>query len=162
MSAAEEVLERLRDRGWTLGVAESLTGGLLADAFVRVPGASSVLLGGVVAYATPLKHALLGVDAELLATRGPVDPDVAEQMADGVRRAVAVDGRPADVGLSTTGVAGPEGQGGKPPGTVWVGVALGERVRAHGATLAGDRASVRQQTVALALDVVLDALRRPE
>jgi nicotinamide-nucleotide amidase len=84
---AGRVLELLRSQGRTLAVAESLTGGLLADAFVRVPGASAVLLGGVVAYATPVKHTVLGVDADLLDREGPVDPEVARQMADGSRPA---------------------------------------------------------------------------
>ncbi len=159
---AGRVLELLRSQGRTLAVAESLTGGLLADAFVRVPGASAVLLGGVVAYATPVKHTVLGVDADLLDREGPVDPEVARQMADGVRRAVAVDGRPADVGVSTTGVAGPDGQGGKPPGTVWVGVAVGDRLVARGAVLPGDRAQVREATVELALEALLDVLRPSE
>jgi nicotinamide-nucleotide amidase len=159
---AARVLELLRADGRTLAVAESLTGGLLADAFVRVPGASAVLLGGVVAYATPVKHTVLGVDAELLAAEGPVHPEVARQMADGVRRVVAVDGRPADVGISTTGVAGPEGQGGRPPGTVWVGVAVGDRLVARGATLQGDRAAVREATVAMAVAAVLEILEHAE
>jgi nicotinamide-nucleotide amidase len=162
MSGADEILQRLRDRGLTLAVAESLTGGLLSDAFVRVPGASAVLLGGVVAYATPVKHTVLGVDAELLAARGAVDPEVAEQMADGVRRAVAVGGRAADVGLATTGVAGPEPQDGKPPGTVFVGLALGDRISSRGLTLPGDRAAVRLASVAAALRALLDALRAAE
>jgi nicotinamide-nucleotide amidase len=159
---AARVLELLRSDGRTLAVAESLTGGLLADAFVQVPGASAVLLGGVVAYATPVKHTVLGVDGDLLDREGPVHPEVARQMADGVRRAVAVDGRPADVGVSTTGVAGPEGQGGKPPGTVWVGVAVGERRIARTAVLPGDRAAVRQGAVRLALDTLLEALEQSE
>jgi nicotinamide-nucleotide amidase len=159
---AARVLELLRSDGRTLAVAESLTGGLLADAFVQVPGASAVLLGGVVAYATPVKHTVLGVDGDLLDREGPVHPEVARQMADGVRRAVAVDGRPADVGVSTTGVAGPEGQGGRPPGTVWVGVAVGERRIARSAVLPGDRAAVRQGAVRLALDTLLEALEQSE
>ena len=161
MSAAR-VLELLRGDGRTLAVAESLTGGLLADAFVQVPGASAVLLGGVVAYATPVKHTVLGVDADLLDREGPVDPEVAKQMADGVRRAVAVDGRAADVGVSTTGVAGPEGQGGEPPGTVWVGVAVGERRIARSAVLPGDRGAVRRGAVRLALETLLEALEALE
>jgi nicotinamide-nucleotide amidase len=159
---AARVLELLRSDGRTLAVAESLTGGLLADAFVQVPGASAVLLGGVVAYATPVKHTVLGVDGDLLDREGPVDPEVARQMADGVRRAVAVEGRPADVGVSTTGVAGPEGQGGTPPGTVWVGVAVGEHRIARTAVLPGDRAAVRQGAVRLALDTLLEALEQSE
>lgn len=161
MSAAA-VLDLLRADGRTLAVAESLTGGLLADAFVQVPGASAVLLGAVVAYATPVKHTVLGVDGDLLEREGPVDPEVAKQMADGVRRVVAVDGSPADVGVSTTGVAGPGDQDGHPAGTVWVGVAVGERLIARGATLPGDRAAVREGAVALALTVLLEALRDPE
>lgn len=159
---AAEVLDLLRSQGRTLAVAESLTGGLLADAFVAVPGASAVLLGGVVAYATPVKHTLLGVDAALLEREGPVHPEVARQMADGVRRAVQVAGRPADVGVSTTGVAGPEAQGDEPPGTVWVGVAVGERLVARTATLPGDRAAVRRGAVDLALGALLEVLRTAE
>lgn len=155
---AARVLALLREQGRTLAVAESLTGGLLSDAFVRLPGASAVLLGAVVAYATPLKQSVLGVDGELLTRNGPVDPDVARQMADGVRRALAVDGVPADVGVATTGVAGPEGQGGERPGTVWVGVAVGEQLLARGSTFSGDRTTVREATVALALDALLEAL----
>jgi nicotinamide-nucleotide amidase len=157
MSAAH-VLELLREDGRTLAVAESLTGGLLADAFVQVPGASAVLLGAVVAYATPVKHTVLGVDAALLAREGAVDPEVAKQMADGVRRALAVDGRRADVGVATTGVAGPDGQDGKAPGTVWVGVAVGDRLVATGAVLPGDRAAVREGAVELAVQALLEAL----
>jgi nicotinamide-nucleotide amidase len=160
--SAAEVLRLLGEEGRTLAVAESLTGGLLTDAFVSVPGASAVLLGGVVAYATPVKHTVLGVDPALLEREGPVHPDVARAMADGVRRAVAVDGRPADAGVATTGVAGPDPQGGKPPGTVWVGVAVGDRVVACGAVLPGDRAAVRAAAVALALDALLDVLRGAE
>lgn len=159
---AAGVLQVLREEGWTLAVAESLTGGLLTDAFVRVPGASAVLLGAVVAYATPVKQTVLGVDAGLLDREGPVDPEVARQMADGVRRAVAVHGRPADVGIATTGVAGPEAQDGTAAGTVWIGIAIGDRRITRGALLPGDRTAVREQTVLLALDTLLEALRTPE
>jgi nicotinamide-nucleotide amidase len=155
---AARALALLTERGWTLGLAESLTGGALADAFVRVPGASAALRGSVVAYATPLKSTLLGVDPRLLEREGPVHPEVARQMAAGVRRALAVDGRPADVGLATTGVAGPEPQGGRAPGTVFVGVAVGRLVRAVPGTFEGDRAAVRVAAVGLALDVLLDVL----
>src|ERR671933_205540 len=82
---AAELVATLRARGQTLAVAESLTGGALAASVVDVPGASAVLRGAVVAYATDLKHRLLGVDGDLLAAQGPVHPEVARQMADGVR-----------------------------------------------------------------------------
>ncbi len=125
--AAVRVVRLLGERGLRLATAESLTGGLLAGAVTDVPGASRVFVGGVVAYATSLKHALLGVDADLLERVGAVDPDVAAQMADGVRRRLG-----ADVGLATTGVAGPDPQDGHAPGTVFVGVATAEAVHVGG------------------------------
>ncbi|MEK6343503.1 MAG: nicotinamide-nucleotide amidohydrolase family protein, partial [Curtobacterium sp.] len=79
-------------RSETVAVAESLTGGLVVATLVGVPGASAVVRGGVVAYATPVKASVLGVDAALLAARGAVDPEVARQMAAGVRSALSVDG----------------------------------------------------------------------
>jgi nicotinamide-nucleotide amidase len=159
---ADELLERLRASGRTLAVAESLTGGLLADAFVSVPGASAVLHGAVVAYATPLKHTVLGVDAALLAAEGPVHPEVATQMARGVREALRVEGRPADAGLATTGVAGPGAQDGRPAGTVWVAAAVGGEVVVAGKEFAGDRAAVRAAAVQLALDTLGRALQGTE
>jgi nicotinamide-nucleotide amidase len=158
MSAAD-VLALLRERGRTLAVAESLTGGLLTDAFVQVPGASAVLLGGIVSYATELKHEVLGVDRGLLEAEGPVHPEVARQMADGVRRALAIGGRIADVGVATTGVAGPEPQGGRTAGTVYAGVAIGSRLVAVAGSFTGDRAAVRAAAVRLALDALVAQLR---
>ncbi|MFF1683231.1 CinA family protein [Streptomyces sp. NPDC058256] len=116
-SLATEVLRLLTVRGETLAVAESLTGGLVATEITAVPGASKAFRGSVTAYATELKHELLGVDATLLAERGAVDPQVAAQMAAGVRKALG-----ADWGIATTGVAGPEPQDGQPVGTVFVAV----------------------------------------
>jgi nicotinamide-nucleotide amidase len=116
VTLAVDVVAELTGRGLTVAVAESLTGGLVVAELVSVPGSSAVVRGGVVAYQTPLKHSLLGVDAGLLAEHGPVHPDVAAAMATGVRERLAVDGRRADVGLSTTGVAGPDDQDGHAPG----------------------------------------------
>src|SRR3954464_3816091 len=106
---AAELLAALRARGQTLAVAESLTGGLLAAEFVAVPGASAVFRGGVVAYATDLKAALLGVPAPLLNSHGPVAPSVAAALAAGARERCG-----ADWAAATTGVAGPDPQGGQP------------------------------------------------
>jgi nicotinamide-nucleotide amidase len=142
-----DLIATLRDRGLTVAVAESLTGGMVVAELIVVPGASAVVLGGVVAYNTELKHTILGVDAELLAEHGPVHAEVAEQMADRVRSVLAVGGRPADVGLATTGVAGPDPQGGHPVGTVYVGIAIGESVRSLRLSLPGDRETVRERTV---------------
>ncbi|MBD8703295.1 CinA family protein [Frigoribacterium sp. CFBP 13712] len=151
MTLAGDVVAELTRRRLTIGVAESLTGGLLIAELIAVPGASAVVLGGVVAYQTELKHTLLGVDARLLADRGPVDPDVAEAMAAGVRGVVETGGTPTDIGLATTGVAGPGPQGGHDPGVVFVGVAWGDETRVVALDLTGDREAIRRGTVSESL-----------
>lgn len=156
--AASEAVARLIERGLTIAVAESLTGGLLTSALVDVPGASATVRGGVVAYDTAIKHSVLGVSAALLAERGAVDPEVARQMAAGVRVALAVDGTPADVGLATTGVAGPDPQDGNPVGTVYLGIAVGDRVESVPLSLAGSRSDIRSATVQAALATLLASL----
>ena len=142
--------------GRTLAVAESVTAGLVCGRVADVPGASAVLRGGLVAYATDLKADLLGVDPALLAERGAVDPDVAAAMARGVRQRLG-----ADIGVATTGVAGPAEQDGAPPGTVFVAVATaaGEQVELH--RFAGGRAAVRAAAVDAAVAAVLRCLARP-
>lgn len=152
---AVELLEVLRVRGWTVAVAESLTGGLVTSMLVEVPGASRSVRGAVVAYATDLKASVLGVDPHLLASRGAVDGDVAAAMAVGVRTTLG-----ADVGLATTGVAGPEPQGGHAPGTVHVAVATLGGVRVTSAHLPGDRAAVRAGTRDLVLTFAIEVLGR--
>ena len=128
------VLDMLRQRGQTLAVAESVTGGYLAGRLTAVPGASDVFRGGVIAYASDIKFGLLGVP------RGPVVSELAAMaMADGVRETLG-----ADVGLATTGVAGPDTQEGQPVGTVYLGVAVGDRVEAQYVRLPGDRERIRQ------------------
>ena len=153
MSAAGEALRLLEQRGATLAVAESLTGGLLAAELTAVPGASRFFRGSVTAYATELKRDLLGVDGDLLAARGAVDALVAEEMAGGVRRRLA-----ADWGLATTGVAGPDPQDGKPVGTVYVAVCGPESTSVVSLRLDGDRAAIRAATVSAALDLLLGSL----
>ncbi|MDN4615708.1 nicotinamide-nucleotide amidohydrolase family protein [Leifsonia sp. F6_8S_P_1B] len=145
--ATAELIRLLRDRQLTIAAAESLTGGELTAELTRVPGASAVVLGGVVVYATALKHTLVGVDADLLDAEGPVHPEVARQLADGVRQRLAVDGRPADIGLATTGVAGPDPQGGRPVGTVFVGISTPAGTRVVELALQGDRATIRRLVV---------------
>jgi nicotinamide-nucleotide amidase len=158
MTDAAVVVAALRERGWTVAVAESLTGGLLAAELVAVPGASDVLTGGIVAYATPLKRDLVGVDAALLAREGPVHPEVARQLAERVRSAAAIDGRDADVGVGTTGVAGPGASGGHPAGEVHIAVATPRGTVARRLSLEGDRESVRRSAVAAALALLAEAL----
>ncbi|MFF9562064.1 CinA family protein [Leifsonia sp. NPDC014704] len=146
-SSTEVVVRALIDRRLTVAVAESLTGGLLTAELTSVPGASAVVLGGAVVYATELKHTLLGVDADLLAAEGPVHPEVARQLATGVRERLAVAESPADIGVATTGVAGPDPQGGRPVGTVYVGIASDAGARSIELVLSGDRDGIRRWTV---------------
>lgn len=144
----------LRAAGATVATAESLTGGLLGAALTDPAGSSAGYRGGVVAYATDLKSTLLGVDAAVVTRHGAVHPEVALAMARGVRDRLA-----STYGVATTGVAGPDPQDGRPPGTVFVAVSGpgGDRVREL--DLAGrDRPGVRAATVAGALDLLAAAL----
>ncbi|MFE3942440.1 CinA family protein [Streptomyces sp. NPDC059118] len=150
MTAAARVLELLVERGETLAVAESLTGGLVAAELTSVPGASQSFRGSVTAYATPLKRDVLGVDGALLAERGAVDQEVARQMAAGVRRVLG-----ADWGMATTGVAGPEPQDGKAVGTVYVAVAGPDGVENMALLrLNGGRADIRRESVRSVLELL--------
>ena len=117
-----------------------------------------MLRGGVVAYATDVKVALLGVDETLLSAHGPVHPRVARQMADGVRRTLGHDGLPADVGIATTGIAGPVSPDGQPVGTVHVAVSTPLGSRVESVQLSGDRAAIRAEAAALAVRIALEAL----
>jgi nicotinamide-nucleotide amidase len=154
---AEQVLARARYLRLTVAVAESLTGGQLAAVLTAVPGASAVFRGSVTAYATDLKAAILGVDGLLLDQVGAVHGEVASQMAEGVRRVCR-----ADLGLATTGVAGPEPQDGQPVGTVFVAVAGQEGVEFEQCRFglgdgppARDRARIQQLSVAATLQLTL-------
>jgi nicotinamide-nucleotide amidase len=151
---AGQILQLLRTRDETLAVAESLTGGLLCAALTDIPGASAVVRGGIVAYATDLKAVLLGVPRPMLDRLGPVHPDVAVAMAEGARLRLN-----AGFAVATTGVAGPEPQDGQPVGTVHVAVAADSDTVVRTMLLHGDRAAVRGQTVDVALGLLLGRLR---
>lgn len=141
------VLQLLRDRGLTLAVAESVTGGLIASRLTDAPGTSDVLKGGVVSYFSEVKYDLLDVpDGAPVVTA-----ETAKQMADGVRKLLK-----ADVGLGVTGVAGPDEQEGQPVGTVFLGWAIGDEVEAVQIRLPGDRRRIRE----FACISILDILRR--
>jgi nicotinamide-nucleotide amidase len=176
--AAAEIIGLLAERGQSVAVAESLTGGLLAAALTSVPGASAAFRGGVVTYATDLKAAVLGVPADLLARHGAVHPDVAAAMAAGVRRLMG-----AAVGAATTGVAGPDPADDQPVGTVYIAVSIGPDGRGPGQAwpsagpdgarpaaagsgtvvrslaLRGSRAQIRSKTVTQCLRLLLSGLR---
>ncbi len=144
--------EQLKVKGLTLAVAESLTGGLIASRVVAVPGASDYFKGGVVSYATAVKREILGVEEDLVVTEA-----AAIAMAKGVAKALG-----ASVGLSTTGVAGPDEVEGQPVGTVWIGVYVCADQEISFARLVrlppGDRAVVRSLAAISAMDVLRRAL----
>jgi nicotinamide-nucleotide amidase len=137
-------LDLMRDRGITLGLAESVTGGLVSGRLTAVPGASDVLRGAIVSYASDVKFDLLGVP------EGPVVSEAAAgAMATGVRRVLH-----ADVGLALTGVAGPAEQDGMPVGTLCVGIDDGKSVVTRTFRLPGQREQMRQMSVITALDLL--------
>jgi nicotinamide-nucleotide amidase len=148
--SAKEVLDLLEKKGLKLAIAESLTGGMLCSELVSVPGASNVVLGSVVAYQSGLKSSALGVNSDLLSAQGAVDPEVAVQMAEGIRSRFSLQLLlPTDtvLGVSTTGVAGPLEQDGKPVGTVFIAVAGAKGVQVWEEHFSGDRAAIRASTV---------------
>lgn len=162
---AAAILKELESRNFKLAIAESLTGGLLTAEFVSVAGASKVLLGSIVAYQNSLKHELLGVSPSLLQNQGAVDPEVAAQMATGVRTKLAAKSNTDEsqvIGISTTGVAGPDAQDGVAVGTVYVAISgpgvIGDSVYAF--ELSGDREAIRSATVHEALAALGECLGR--
>lgn len=155
-SHVEDVVRRqLAERGWTVGLAESCTAGLVAAKLVEAPGASAVVRGGIVAYDNAVKADVLGVPQELLDAHGAVSPEVAAAMAEGAVRALG-----ADCAVAITGVAGPDGgTEEKPVGTVWfAAVVPGLPPRTRNVWIPGDRTSVRDRAVTYALHVLRGAL----
>ena len=144
-------LELLKERGVTFAAAESLTGGLIGARFTALPGASAVFKGGAVTYCNEVKAAMLAIDRAMIEEKGAVSYETAAAMAKGVRLAAG-----ADIGLSATGLAGPDGDGVHPVGTVFVGLADGENVWVRQLRL-GTR---RQRVRALAANHAFDMLRR--
>lgn len=143
-------------RGKMVASAESITGGGLGDLLTAAPGASETYLGGVVSYATAVKQQLLGVTDETVEKEGVVSAACAREMAVGVRDLLK-----ADYGVSTTGVAGPTEQEGKPVGLVYVGVAGPQGVRTVELKLDGDRAEIRDQACLEAVRAVMETVVDP-
>ena len=149
--------DALRTRGFRIATAESCTGGLIAAACTAVAGSSDWFERGVVTYSNDAKTELLGVDADLIARVGAVSAEVARAMAEGALRH-----SPANLAVAVTGIAGPGGATpGKPVGTVWLALARrGSAATAELLQLQGDRAQVREQTVAIALQRLREAALR--
>lgn len=139
----------LRRRGWSLAVAESLTGGAMGARITSVAGASDYFRGSLVTYSAEAKSSILGVDPELLSKVGPVDIEVARQMAQGARECLS-----ADVGVSLTGVAGPSDHGGRSAGIVALAVVSPDGEITREIKIPGDRATVRQITVSAGLNLL--------
>lgn len=149
----ERLLGALTERDWSVATGESLTAGLVASTMAEVPGASTVLRGGVVAYQPEIKHRLLGIPMQTIEA-GLVTAEVAIGLAVGATQALG-----ADVGIGTTGAAGPTSHDGVEPGTVWVAVVVpGRDPRAELVRLTGNRAEVREGTVLAALELAVSAI----
>ena len=152
-SDVAQLVGALRARGQSVAAAESLTAGLFCATVAEIPGASTVLRGGVVVYATDLKAVLAGVPEALLAAHGPVSPQTAAALAEGVRVRCA-----ADWGVGLTGVAGPDPVDGHGPGRVYLGVSDAYGTDVTELTLSGDRAAVRRGAVDAAVTALLTRL----
>ncbi len=149
---ASRVVDALSERGWTIATGESLTAGMVSATVATVPGASAVLRGGVVAYAPDVKTSLLGVSKEVLA-RGIVSEEVAMALAEGARINLQ-----AQVGVGTTGAAGPDPHDGQPAGTACLAVSTPQGSRALTIQVAGSRAQVRYGVTEAAMREILLAL----
>ncbi|WP_424535289.1 CinA family protein [Sphaerisporangium viridialbum] len=153
-AAAADVLSLLVRGKATVAVAESLTAGLIGATLTTPSGASAAFRGGVIAYATDLKAAILGVPKDLLDREGAVHPDVAAAMAAGVRALAG-----STYGLAVTGVAGPDEQDGKPVGTVHIAVSGPEgAIWRRDALFPGSREEIRESTVREGLDLLRGVL----
>lgn len=152
MSTAKKIIDLLREQKKFLVLAESVTGGLLTAAFTQVSGASDVLLTGIVAYDTKLKHELLGVSNQLLENQGPVDPEVVAQMAEGLRSKISnktgID-LSQIVAIATTGVAGPSPQGNKPVGELYIAISQDSVTKVFAHQLEGERVEIQNSAVLL-------------
>ncbi|MBC2643864.1 MULTISPECIES: CinA family protein [unclassified Rhodococcus (in: high G+C Gram-positive bacteria)] len=151
---AAELVAVLTARGETVATAESLTAGLLTATIAGVPGASNVLRGGLIVYATDLKATLAGVDRVRLAEDGPVAESTARALADGARARCG-----ADWGVGLTGVAGPDMQDGHPVGTVFLSISGASGTSVHELGLAGDRWQIRKSAVSTAVSGLLDRVQ---
>ncbi|PTB61690.1 hypothetical protein BBK36DRAFT_1163713 [Trichoderma citrinoviride] len=148
---ATDLVEKLRNAGQTVGVAESLTAGAVCSTIASAMGASKVFRGGCVAYGSELKEELLGVDKQLIAEKGVIHADVAKQMAEGARRITSLKDSETTWGIGTTGVAGPDKQDDKPVGTVYIGIAGPNGTYSFGFAFPGTREQIIEATTVEAL-----------
>jgi len=153
----EQIVAQLTQKSLTIATAESLTAGMLSSTIADVPGASAVLQGGIVAYNNTVKHRLLDVSADILAARGAVDAETAREMARGARKRFN-----SDLGIATTGVAGPDPSEGKAVGIVFIALATPHETTAKLLRFDGNRDHIRRSTVAASLQLVAEWLEQQE
>ena len=146
----------LNEKGWTLALAESCTGGLIAHRITEVPGSSEYFLGGIVAYSNAVKESLLMVKDETLEAVGAVSEETAREMAEGASKAIG-----SDVGISVTGIAGPGGgTEEKPVGLTYIGARTPDGGWVERYVFQGDRQSIKESAADAALELLLNALGR--
>lgn len=139
---AYEIIQKLGQRHLTISVAESLTGGLVAASLTQIPGASAVFKGGIIAYGDEIKQQVLKVDPALITKFTSISDPVAQSMATNVREIMNT-----DIGIATTGVAGPDKSDGFAPGIVFVAISIGDHKICQKLELVGDRTQIRDQSV---------------
>ena len=139
---AYELIQKLSQQHLTISVAESLTGGLVAASLTQIPGASAVFKGGIIAYGDEIKQQVLKVDPALITKFTSISEPVAQSMATNIREIMNT-----DIGIATTGVAGPDKSDGFAPGIVFVAISIGDHKICQKLELVGDRTQIRDQSV---------------
>jgi PncC family amidohydrolase len=150
---ASSLIKKLQEKNLTLAAAESLTGGLVAASLTEIPGASKVFKGSITAYSDEIKQNILNVNKETITNFTSISEQVALEMAINVRKIMK-----SDIGISTTGVAGPEKSAGFAPGLVFVAISIGDHNMCQKLELTGDRSKIRNQTVQEILQLTLSRL----
>ena len=150
---ASSLIKKLQENNLTIAVAESLTGGLVAASLTEIPGASKVFKGSITAYADEIKQNVLNVNKETISKFTSISEQVALEMAINVRTIMK-----SDIGISTTGVAGPEKSAGFAPGLVFVAISIGDHNMCQKLEITGDRSKIRNQTVQEILQLTLSRL----
>ena len=150
---ASSLIKKLQEKNLTLAVAESLTGGLVAASLTEIPGASKVFKGSITAYVDEIKQNVLKVNEETILKFTSISEQVALEMAINVRTIMK-----SDIGISTTGVAGPEKSAGFAPGLVFVAISIGVHNMCQKLEITGDRSKIRNQTVQEILQLTLSRL----
>ena len=150
---ASSLIKKLQENNLTIAVAESLTGGLVAASLTEIPGASKVFKGSITAYSDEIKQNVLNVNKDTITKFTSISEQVALEMAINVRTIMK-----SDIGISTTGVAGPEKSAGFAPGLVFVAISIGDHNMCQKLEITGDRSKIRNQTVHEILQLTLSRL----